>query len=594
MVAEILPLLWILRDSFEYTSTWAITVGGLTSSRRALSIAKFQSCVGLLLDSMAQETQLASTNALLLRVINISGIPTRRARGSYRIDFRCSLASGRVYSFSAPIRLLDGSTTVEESVHAVPLLSKSELGPAVIHARLIFYEFANHRNFLLLQAMRRGLTFEDVISHEYDLLPNARRSFRGTTSSMPPGNQSIKIGVSLFNTDLVRFELMAKIPEQGLAQAINFSTIFRSLQHVSKEVYFPYLPDSIVDDGLKDAHELVESFVTRNDSEEYANLLEEKSSLTPLLFNGCKFSFLEDNFSRHNPIEENSVRIILSEDGDATYYSFTFANRYIMWKWFYCLKHLIQVWRCEVTNDDEATTSASLLNTLTCPGVSVVYNDPVAFPASVTPLDGTLSVDVDRPFTLKHDQKELDIARVTALVLAQDAYTETGASIHLSVEKVEALGCLRPVGSFRPSVGAMASAMAHIAEDATVGAASRAKHAVLSTASLFKNVLNHHGSAHPEHIKEDDDEDDGASRKSLNYNHTSGTRIAMKYLGGTTSIEETQFARRLLQLDYFEPTTKMMASSIRFPYERGDALLFLYQDAVSQPVAAKILEVSRF
>lgn len=47
MFAEILPLLRILRDSFEYTSTWAITVGGLTSSRRALSIAKFQKLCGL-------------------------------------------------------------------------------------------------------------------------------------------------------------------------------------------------------------------------------------------------------------------------------------------------------------------------------------------------------------------------------------------------------------------------------------------------------------------------------------------------------------------------------------------------------------------
>lgn len=388
--------------------------------------------------------------------------------------------------------------------------------------------------------------------------------------------------------------------------SINYGTIFTALQDVAQERYFPYLPDHLISDAIKDAHELVEAFITKSDSEENEVNTSIPLALRPLSFNGNKYLVEQGKFVRSNPIAENSLRLIMHETDDSKFCSLTFPHRYVLWKWFYVLRMLLRVWReeCSIddvsnyqaTSDTSSTNAADSLN-LRVPGVSISMNGLSYDGGSGAKLakgaggglmaeSVTAALDVAKAFRISIDGgRSIDLTNLKAIVIAADCYAETGISLqfgfdHFDINDTTSAEKKRPSLTGSLQIGTMVSSVAQLAEEATLGTAKRAKNVVKNTASILATSIG--ASKHAE--------ENGSSF------FTSRQRdyFLLKYLSGnqfvevkkTDSFSESEY----FQLDCFVPTSKMMANVIRFPFERCDALLFLYKAGIPQPVAAKVLE----
>lgn len=384
--------------------------------------------------------------------------------------------------------------------------------------------------------------------------------------------------------------------------SINYGTIFTALQDVAQERYFPYLPDHLISDAIKDAHELVEAFITKSDSEENEVNTSIPLALRPLSFNGNKYLVEQGKFVRSNPIAENSLRLIMHESDDSKFCSLTFPHRYVLWKWFYVLRMLLRIWREECSIDDilnsQATSDIPSTNTadhlnLRVPGVSISMNGlsydlgSGAKWAKGTPAESaTVALDVAKAFKISVDGgRTIDLSNLKAIVISADCYQETGISLqfgfdHFEINDTTSTEKKRPSLTGGLQIGTMVSSVAQLAEEATLGTAKRAKNVVQNTASILATTIGASKGA----------EENGSSF------FTSRQRdyFLLKYLNGNQFVEakrtDGSSESDCFQLDCFVPTSKMMANVIRFPFERCDALMFLYKAGVPQPVAAKVLE----
>eukprot|EP01033_Poteriospumella_lacustris_P014881 gene14881-10640_t len=208
---------------------------------------------------------------------------------------------------------------------------------------------------------------------------------------------------------------------------------------------------------------------------------------------------------------------------------------------------------------------------------------PKATPAAES---ATVALDVAKAFKISVDGgRTIDLASLKAIVISADCYPETGISLqfgfdHFEINDTTSTEKKRPSLTGSLQIGTMVSSVAQLAEEATLGTAKRAKNVVQNTASILATTIGASKRA----------EENGSSF------FTSRQRdfFLLKYLNGNQFVEakRTDGASEsdCFQLDCFVPTSKMMANVIRFPFERCDALLFLYKAGVPQPVAAKVLE----
>lgn len=360
----------------------------------------------------------------------------------------------------------------------------------------------------------------------------------------------------------------------GIPSNINYGTIFTALQDAAQERYFPYLPDFLINDGIKDAHELVEAFITKADSEDNEAKVSNPVMLRRMLFNGHKYNIATETFARCNPIPENTLKLVMNDNDDSMFYSLTFSQPYITWKWFYLLRMLLRVWGNECQKEDLNNNQLLLRTT----GVLVTL---VGMPGSeslqsCSPQEANLTLDVDQAYKIILDGgKHLDIRSIYSIILSSDFFPETGLSIDILPSNVSVI----PVNEKkRPSFTDVVSTVAYLAEEATIGTAKRAKMVAQTTANLISSTIP---------SKKQESAVRRFQQRQVDY-------VLLKFLESEQAVaacvEDASQESRIFRLDYFIPTSKMMASSIRFPFERCDGLMFFYKGGSPLPFTAMVLE----